>query len=233
MASAMVGGTSRARCDPIVRSDGGQPQAGPKARAHGCASPCVGLGCRAVAASSVFMARQTLLRPRLGLGAVARWALMRSSRALAGSSAGSWGTSSPRPHRRERCGTAAGWAGRPRPRDGARQGLGCLMRWSWLRLGRESNAFTAALGLGRGCALGGDALEQDAGRFVVRVLGHELATTTSPGAMWDSRRLGRQAAPQGWGAPRPWPDNIAGSDIGQPQTGPKARAQGSASQCFG
>ena len=148
MASAMVGGTSRARCDPIVGSDGGQPQAGPQARAHGCVSPCVGLCCRGGAASSVFTARQTLLRPRLGLGAAARWALMRSSRTLAGSSAGFWGTSSPRPHRRERWGTAAGWAGRPRPREGARQGLGRLMRWAWQRLGRESNAFAAAFGLG-------------------------------------------------------------------------------------
>ncbi|KRG78191.1 hypothetical protein ABB30_05660 [Stenotrophomonas ginsengisoli] len=78
------------------------------------------------------------------------------------------------------------------------------MRWSWLPLADESNAFTAALGFGGGSALGLDALEQFAGRFVGRVLGYKLATTTSPGAMWDSRRLGRQAAPQGWGAPRPW-----------------------------
>src|SRR5690606_31774188 len=67
--------------------------------AWGCAAvPCFGV------AEVHWRPRQALtalhqavaLRPRLALGAAARWAWMRSSSTLAGSSFGSWGTSSPR-----------------------------------------------------------------------------------------------------------------------------------------
>lgn len=89
-----------------------------------------------------------------------------------------WGdvASSLRPHRPERCGTAAGWA------EGPSAWMRESMRGPWLPGGRclkrfygSSNAFAAAFGFWRGSALGLDALEQDAGRFVGRVLGHELA----------------------------------------------------------
>ncbi|KRG78190.1 hypothetical protein ABB30_05655 [Stenotrophomonas ginsengisoli] len=50
--------------------------------------------------------------------------------------------------------------------------------------------FTAAFRFGRGSALGLDALEQDAGGFVGRVLGYELAT----------ERLGQDALGQGMDA---------------------------------
>lgn len=67
-----------------------------------------------------------------------------------------------------------------------------------------SGRFASAPGFRLVRALGLAALGQGAGRLVGRVLGHEFAATISPGAMGDSRRLGRQAAPHGWGAPRPW-----------------------------
>src|SRR5690606_22026928 len=84
--------------------------------------------------------------------------------------------------------TAAGWA------EGPSAWMRESMRGPWLPGGRclkrlygSSNAFTAALGFRGRSALGGDALEQGAGRFVGRVLGYELAT----------ERLGEDALGQG------------------------------------
>ena len=70
--------------DKIVRYDFGRPQGGPKAEAQGCAEHF-----------GLWRLHADALRPRLALGAAARWVWMRASSTLAGSSFGSWGTSSP------------------------------------------------------------------------------------------------------------------------------------------